>query len=129
MGRVITAFSGVSVDNLKKAKEFYTTKLKLEVADEEMGIRFVLPGGGNFYIYEKKDHLPASYTCLNFVVEDIDEFVDMLVENGVVMERYENMPAPQDHKGILRGLSIKMGPDIAWFTDPAGNIISAIQDK
>lgn len=129
MRTIQAAFSGFSVTNLEQAQEFYTQTLGLSVADEGMGLRLKLPGGGEVFIYEKADHQPASFTILNFVVSDIDEAVDDLTGRGVVFERYENMPAPQDEKGILRGLSAQMGPDIAWFKDPAGNILSVLQDK
>jgi hypothetical protein len=101
----------------------------LELSDETMGLNFKLPGGGGLFVYEKPDHQPAAYTCLNFVVENIDEAVDRLVAAGVKFERYDNMPAQQDEKGIARGLAAKQGPDIAWFKDPAGNILSVLQDK
>ena len=81
------------------------------------------------FIYPKDDHQPASYTVLNFVVDNIDNAVDELVKNEVSFEHYDNMPSKQDDKGILRGLSVNQGPDIAWFKDPAGNILSIIQDK
>lgn len=126
-----TAFNGFSVDDLAQAKRFYTEVLGLEVAGEEMGLHLRLPGGGKMFVYEKADHQPATYTTLNFVVEDIDEAIDELTTLGVNFERYDNMPIPaqQDEKGVLRGLAAGQGPDIAWFKDPAGNIISVMQDK
>jgi len=123
------AFSGVSVDNLEAAKEFYTTILGLRLTDDKMGLNFELPGGGGLFIYDKKDHQPATYTCLNFVVENIDEAVDSLAAQGIKTEGFDGLPVPPDEKGILRGLSAGMGPDITWFKDPAGNIISVLQDK
>jgi catechol 2,3-dioxygenase-like lactoylglutathione lyase family enzyme len=123
------SFAGASVNDSAKAKEFYTQTLGLKLADDSMGLNFELPGGGGLFIYEKPDHQPAGYTYLNFVVENIDEAVDGLVAAGVKFERYDNLPAPQDEKGIARGLAAKHGPDIAWFKDPAGNILSVIQDK
>jgi len=122
------AFSGCSVDDLQKAKQFYTHTLGLELEDETMGLRLQLPGGGKLFIYPKPDHQPASYTMLNFVVDDIDTAVDELVNAGVTFERYDNMPGKQDDKGILRGRSAGQGPDIAWFKDPAGNILSVLQN-
>lgn len=122
------AFSGFSVDDLKKAKEFYTTVLGLKLVDEAMGLRFQLPGGGTVFVYSKDDHQPATFTILNFVVADIDATVDSLAEQGVEFEHYENGP-PTDEKGIVRGRAAKMGPDIAWFKDPAENILSVLQDS
>jgi catechol 2,3-dioxygenase-like lactoylglutathione lyase family enzyme len=122
-----TAFSGFSVNDLAKAKEFYTAKLGLELANETMGLSLKLPGGGQVFVYDKKDHQPATFTILNFVVADIDAAVDELSSRGIRFERFEG--APQDEKGIARGRKANMGPDIAWFTDPAGNILSVLQDK
>jgi catechol 2,3-dioxygenase-like lactoylglutathione lyase family enzyme len=120
------SFSGISVKDLKKAKEFYTEKLGLKLANEEMGLHFNLPGGGSLFIYEKDNHEPATFTVLNFIVDDIDKAVDDLTENGVTFEKYEGFH--QDEKGIARGKEAHMGPDIAWFTDPSGNILSIIQE-
>jgi len=126
MLKVKAAFSGFSVDDLAKSNEFYTKILGLKVDDEGMGLRLHLPDGGTVFIYPKHDHQPATFTILNFVVENIDEAVDELKSRGVSFERYEG--SPQDEKGILRGRSQQMGPDIAWFKDPAGNILSVLQD-
>jgi catechol 2,3-dioxygenase-like lactoylglutathione lyase family enzyme len=123
------AFSGFSVDDLAKAKEFYTHVLGLKLDNEKMGLELKLPSGGSLYIYSKDDHQPASFTILNFVVKDIDDAVDELTKLGVVFEHYDNTPSMQDDKGILRGRSVNQGPDIAWFKDPAGNILSVLQDK
>jgi predicted enzyme related to lactoylglutathione lyase len=84
-----------------------------------------LPGGGTAFAYPKDDHQPATFTLLDFVVDDIDEAVDELKSRGVSLERYEGMP--QDQKGIMRGIAHQMGPDIAWFKDPAGNILAVLQ--
>jgi catechol 2,3-dioxygenase-like lactoylglutathione lyase family enzyme len=121
------AFGGFSVDDLAQAKEFYTETLGLELASETMGLQFKLPGGGQVFVYDKKDHQSATFTILNFVVEDIDAAVADLATRGVKFERYEG--APQDEQGIARGLKANMGPDIAWFKDPAGNILAVLQDK
>lgn len=123
------AFSGISVDNLEKAREFYTQTLGLELEGDEMGLDFQLPGGGKLFIYPKDDHQAATFTVLNFVVSDIDQAVDELTRAGVVFERYDNMPGKQDEKGVLRGRSANQGPDIAWFKDPAGNILSVLQES
>jgi predicted enzyme related to lactoylglutathione lyase len=125
----VAAFSGFSVLDLEKAKQFYNGVLGLELSGEQMGLQFKLPGGGSLFIYDKQDHEAASFTVLNFVVENIDQAVDELVDQGVSMEIYDNMPAPQDNKGIARGLSANMGPDVAWFKDPSGNILAVMQDK
>ena len=123
-----SAFSGFSVNDLIKAQDFYKNILGLSVKDIGMGLQIQLPGGGIVFVYEKKDHVPASFTILNFEVASIDESVDILMAKGVKFERYDGMPAPQDEKGILRGLSANQGPDIAWFKDPAGNVLSVLQN-
>ena len=120
-----TAFSGFSVNDLAKAKEFYTQTLGLKVVEEGVGLRLHLPGGGTAFAYPKDDHQPATFTLLDFVVDDIDEAVDELKSRGVSFERYEDMP--QDEKGIMRGIAQNMGPDIAWFKDPAGNMLAVLQ--
>jgi predicted enzyme related to lactoylglutathione lyase len=84
-----------------------------------------LPGGGTVFVYPKDDHQPATFTILNFEVEDIDEAVDELTNRGVQFERYADLPV--DEKGILRGISQNRGPDIAWFKDPAGNILAVLK--
>jgi len=122
------AFSGFSVNDLGKAKQFYTQVLGLEAGDETMGLQLKLPGGGTLFIYPKDDHQPATFTILNFVVSDIDKAVDELQKLGVNFERYDNMPGGQDEKGIARGRSANQGPDIAWFKDPAGNILAVLQN-
>jgi catechol 2,3-dioxygenase-like lactoylglutathione lyase family enzyme len=126
MLKVKAAFSGFSVDDLAKSKKFYIEVLGLKADDEGVGLRLHLPDGGTVFIYPKNDHQPATFTILNFVVENIDEAVDELKSRGVSFERYEG--SPQDEKGILRGRSQQMGPDIAWFQDPAGNILSVLED-
>lgn len=123
------AFSGLSASNLDEQKQFYTEVLGLNLADDAMGLMFDLPGGGQLFIYERPNHEPATYTALNFVVESIDTAVDELSAAGVTFERYDNMPAQQDEKGVMRGLATNDGPDIAWFKDPSGNILSVLQDK
>ena len=120
-----TAFSGFSVNDLAKAKEFYTQTLGLQVVEEGVGLRLHLPGGGTAFAYPKDDHQPATFTLLDFVVDDIDEAVDELKSRGVSFERYAGMS--QDEKGIMRGIAQNMGPDIAWFKDPAGNFLAVLQ--
>mgnify|MGYP000882188552 CR=1 FL=1 len=124
----ITAFGGFSVDSIEKAKGFYVDTLALELKNENMGLQLALPGGGELYIYEKADHQPAAYTALNFGVENIDETVDHLIGHGITFEIYDTMPGAQDDKGIMRGKAANQGPDIAWFKDPAGNILSVMQN-
>ena len=121
------AFSGFSVDDQEKAKEFYTGVLGLELDNEEMGLTFKLPGGGSVFVYPKEDHQPASFTILNFVVDGIDEAVDTLAGKGVEFEHYDGQ-MKTDEKGIARGKSQNMGPDIAWFKDPAGNILAILEN-
>lgn len=123
-------FSGLSVNDQEKAKDFYTRVLGLDLIDENMGLRFRLPYGGTLFVYEKQDHEPASFTALNFVVEDIDTAVDELVKQDVPIVMYDEVfpGAKQDKKGILRSPDPSMGPSIAWFNDPAGNILAVMQD-
>jgi catechol 2,3-dioxygenase-like lactoylglutathione lyase family enzyme len=120
-------FSGFSVDDVTKARAFYTETLGLKVDPDGVGVRLHLPGGGTVFAYSKKDHQPATFTILNFVVDDIDAAVDELTGRGVQFEHYENEPKT-DKKGILRGRAQNRGPDIAWFKDPAGNFLSVIQN-
>ena len=128
MFKAKAAFSGFSVDDLAKAQEFYTAILGLTVDDEGMGLRLHLPGGGTVFAYPKQDHQPATFTILNFEVDNIDDAVDELTNRGVKFEHYKDGPKT-DEKGILRGRAQKMGPDIAWFKDPAGNILSVLQNS
>lgn len=117
------AFSGFSVNNQAAAKEFYGQTLGLEVEEGPMGLTLKIAGSNGIFVYAKDDHTPATYTILNFPVDDIDKTVDELVGKGVKFEQYEGMT---DEKGIARGIEAKMGPDIAWFKDPAGNILSVL---
>src|SRR5712692_10583458 len=123
MFQVKAAFSGFSVNDLAKAKAFYAETLGLQVDDEGVGMRLHLPGGGTVFAYPKDNHQPATFTILNFAVDNIDEAVDELTNRDVTFEHYENVT---DEKGILRGISKNQGPDIAWFKDPAGNFLSVI---
>ena len=115
------AFSGFAVDDVAAAREFYGDKLGLEVSEENGLLTLQIAGDRPTLVYPKEGHTPAEYTILNFPVDDIDAAVDALMEKGVAFELYEG--APQDEKGIVRG----QGPEIAWFTDPAGNILSVIK--
>lgn len=114
------SFTGFSVDDLTAAASFYRDKLGLTVTETEIGLSVALPGG-RLFIYPKDTHQPATYTVLNFEVDDIDAAVDELEASGIALERYAGMP--QDARGIMRA-GEGWGPDIAWFTDPAGNILS-----
>jgi catechol 2,3-dioxygenase-like lactoylglutathione lyase family enzyme len=118
------AFSGFSVDDLNAARRFYADTLGLRVSDvPEMGglLRLHLGSGADVLVYAKADHVPATFTVLNFPVADVETAVDELAGRGVPFQRYENPPT--DEKGIMRA----GGPLIAWFTDPAGNVFSVIQ--
>jgi catechol 2,3-dioxygenase-like lactoylglutathione lyase family enzyme len=116
------AFSGFSVNDVAAARSFYGDTLGLDVS-EEHGLLWLRTGqGSGILVYPKPDHTPASFTILNFPVADIDEAVDELTKKGVRFERYEGFH--QDEKGILRG---DEGPPIAWFTDPAGNVLSVLE--
>jgi catechol 2,3-dioxygenase-like lactoylglutathione lyase family enzyme len=116
------AFSGFSSNEIAASKQFYGETLGLDVSEEMGGLGLHLAGGGEVFIYPKDDHEPATFTVLNFPVGDIEAAVDRLTEAGVVFERYEGFD--QDEKGIARG---DEGPAIAWFKDPAGNILSVLQ--
>jgi predicted enzyme related to lactoylglutathione lyase len=115
------AFSGFSSNDIAKAKEFYGESLGLEVSEENDMLTLHLNGGGVVLIYPKPNHEPASFTVLNFPVADIDAAVDDLTKAGITMERYQEMN--QDERGIMRD----QGPPIAWFKDPAGNVLAVLQ--
>jgi predicted enzyme related to lactoylglutathione lyase len=119
------AFSGFSSNDIAKAKEFYAQTLGLEVTEENGMLTLHLAGGGTVLIYPKDNHEPASFTVLNFPVEDIDQAVDRLTRAGIQFERYEG--SNQDERGIVRPPTAESGPPIAWFKDPAGNILSVLE--
>ena len=119
------AYSGFSVDDIAAAKKFYGETLGLQVTEANGMLSLVTAGDRTTLIYPSTGHHPAGYTILNFPVEDIDAVVDELATRGVQMTRYDGMP--QDAKGVMRGRSVNRGPDIAWFTDPAGNVLSVLQ--
>jgi len=117
------AFSTFSADDIPRAKKFYGETLGLDVSDQMDGLALHLSGGGEVFVYPKgDDHTPASFTVLNFVVENVENAVDELTKAGVSFEHYEGELAT-DEKGIFHG----EGPTIAWFKDPAGNILSVLE--
>lgn len=121
------AFSGFSVDNPEKAKKFYKEVLGLNVKEQtemEGMVNLQIEGGNNVLIYPKENHEPATYTVLNFPVNDIDKEVDSLISKGVTFEKYDTKDIKTDEKGIFRD----NGMAIAWFKDPAGNILSLIEE-
>jgi predicted enzyme related to lactoylglutathione lyase len=117
------AFSGFSADDIPAAKEFYGETLGLKVTEENGHLTLHVAGNRPTLIYPKEGHSPASFTILNFPVDDIDAAVDELSKRGVEFERYEGFD--QDEKGVMRS----EGPYIAWFKDPAGNILSVLQER
>src|SRR3954465_9613042 len=117
------AFSGFAVNDIEKAREFYGETLGLKTSEEHGLMTLHLAGDRPTLVYPKPDHTPADYTILNFPVDDLDGAVDALSERGVRFERYDGME--QDEKGIMRA----GGPYIAWFTDPAGNVLSVLQER
>jgi catechol 2,3-dioxygenase-like lactoylglutathione lyase family enzyme len=118
------AFSGFSVNDILKAKDFYGRTLGLEVSESHGLLTLHLGGGTNVLIYPKPNHSPATFTILNFPVENVDESVDELAKRGVRFEIYDESDIKTDEKGIMRG----NGPTIAWFKDPAGNVLSVIEE-
>lgn len=127
---IMHTFSGVSTNDAETAKAFYTEKLGLKIKDETMGLLFELPNGAELFMYEKEDHVPANFTVLNFVVEDIEQAVSELKDKGVVFEKYDWGPdgGSTDEHDIMRGKAAGMGPDIAWFKDPAGNFLAVLEN-
>jgi predicted enzyme related to lactoylglutathione lyase len=117
------AFSGFSVNDIATAKAFYADTLGLEVGEANGMLNLKLASGAHVLVYPKANHEPATFTILNFPVDNIDEAVDHLAARGVTMTRFEGFDV--DERGIFRG----GGPFIAWFTDPAGNVLSVLQDS
>ena len=124
MLRESPAFSGFAVSDVDAARAFYADTLGLDVGEENGILRLHLAGGRDVIAYPKPDHAPATYTILNFPVADVTATVQALTERGVRFEHYEGTPAQTDALGVFRG----GGPLIAWFTDPAGNILSVIEE-
>jgi predicted enzyme related to lactoylglutathione lyase len=124
------AFSGMAVRDIETAKRFYgeTLGIEIEVLDEAEGLLSLKHAGEReTLVYQKPDHTPSNSTVLNFPVDDIDTTVDELTARGIKFERYDEFPP--DDKGIMRGRAAGRGPDIAWFKDPAGNILSVLQEN
>ena len=119
------AFSGFSVNDVSEARKFYEATLGLRVSEDNGMLTLHIAGGRDVLVYPKDDHTPASFTILNFPVDNVESAVDELTRRGVRFERYPGMDADMDEKGIFRG----GGPLIAWFTDPAGNVLSVIEDS
>ena len=126
MFRDATAFSSFSVDDIEAARAFYGGKLGLETSDSPMGtLEIILGNGQHVTLYPKPNHEPATFTVLNFIVDDVERAVDDLAAAGVEMQRYDMPEINQDDRGISR--DPRGGPTIAWFTDPARNIIAVMQ--
>lgn len=123
MFKDIKAFSGFSVDELEKAKQFYGQTLGLDVSETNDLLQLHIAGGTTILVYPKDNHVPATFTILNFPVTDIEQAVDELTARGVRFEQYNLPGLVTDEKGIARG----GGPNIAWFKDPAGNILSVLE--
>lgn len=119
------AFSGFAVGDIQKAKEFYGRILGLEVSEAHGLLNLHLAGGTTVLMYPKPNHVPATFTILNFPVPDVDQAVDELTKRGVRFETYNEPDLKTDQKGIMRG----KGPTIAWFKDPAGNILSVLHEE
>lgn len=119
------AQSSFSVKDLSAIRRFYHEVLELKVEDAHMGIEITLPGDAKIAVYQSDNSEPATFTLINFIVDDIDEAVDALATRGVTFERYDAFP--QDDKGIARGLAAHRGPDAAWFKDPEGNVLEVLQ--
>lgn len=129
MFKDVTAFSGFSVDDMAAAKKFYGETLGIEIEESDMGLTLKTAGPAGVFVYQKDTHQPATFTVLNFVVDDIDSAVDELGSKGVLMEHIDMAGgATADEKGIIRGKAANMGPDIAWFKDPAGNVLSVLSN-
>jgi catechol 2,3-dioxygenase-like lactoylglutathione lyase family enzyme len=122
------AFSSFSVNDLEKAKQFYGQTLGLEVMESQEGLTLTIAGGNKIFVYPKDNHVPATFTILNFPVDDVDKAVDELTAKGVKFEIYDQGDLKTDAKGIARP-GEGNGPTIAWFKDPAGNFLSVLNGK
>ncbi|AFM26175.1 VOC family protein [Desulfomonile tiedjei] len=124
MFTITKAFGSFSVDDLQKAKEFYGETLGLEFSEMPEGLELHISGGTRVFIYPKPDHIPATFTILNFPVDHIEEAVNELTKRGIRFEVYDEGALKTDEKGIFRDGGIK----IAWFKDPAGNFLSVLEE-
>ena len=127
MFRESHAFSGFSTNDTAAARAFYGDTLGLDATEEHGMVTLRLAGGGRVIIYPKDNHVAATFTVLNFPVKDIDAAADQLIAAGIALERYEGFA--QDERGIARPESPEQGPPIAWFKDPAGNILSILEGE
>jgi catechol-2,3-dioxygenase len=125
MFRDAKSFASFSVNNLGAAKEFYGQVLGLDVKESSEGLELHLAGGNRIFLYPKPNHTAATFTVLNFPVSNVESAVADLGKRGVQMERYNSPDLKTDEKGIFRG----PGPKIAWFKDPAGNVLSVLEEK
>lgn len=123
----LAAFSGYSSGDIEASKTFYSETLGLDTKENMGGLGFSV-NGQQVFIYPKPNHQPATFTVLNFVVPNINEAVDELVGKGVTFDRYNNMPGEQEDRGVMRGKDAGMGPNIAWFKDPSGNILALVEE-
>jgi catechol 2,3-dioxygenase-like lactoylglutathione lyase family enzyme len=133
MFKDIQAFSGYSISDPEATRTFYGNVLGMDIGlVEGMGdfgaLELRIAGGRPVLLYPKPDHQPSTYTVLNFPVDDINKVVDELADKGIETLRYDG-GIKQDEKGIARGISANMGPDIAWITDPSGNILAILQNS
>ena len=124
MFKTAKAFASFSVNDLNKAKQFYGQTLGLDVAEMTEGLEVKLANNLSVFLYPKPNHTPATFTVLNFPVNDIDDAVDELTDLGVRLEHYDTAEIRTDERGIMRG----PGPQIAWFKDPSGNVLSVIEE-
>ncbi len=123
MFKTTKVFSSFSVDDLEKAKQFYGQTLGLQVSESNEGLTLHVSGGNEIFVYPKSNHTPATFTILNFLVDNIDQAVDNLIKLGLHFEIYNGGELKTDEKGICRG-----SPKIAWFKDPAGNFLSVLEE-
>jgi catechol 2,3-dioxygenase-like lactoylglutathione lyase family enzyme len=122
------SFASFSVNDLDAAKQFYRETLGLNVAEKTEGLEVDLPGGGKTFLYRKPNHAPATFTVLNFKVNDVSQTVDDLAKKGIQMEHYDGT-LKTDKRGIFHPSGPQDGPTIAWFKDPSGNILSVVEQK
>jgi len=122
------AFSGFGVTDLSRTEEFYGDKLGFALEPFGTGLRLKVGGGTGVFLYPRPDHEPATFTVLNFRVDDIDAVADDLIAKGIVFEQYDTVDPKTDSKGISRGRPAGTGPNLAWFTDPSGNLLALFEE-